>query len=66
MIFTVPFLADLYLTAAEQRPPMPHMRMWGMGGDAVPLETVHRMQRVFPGIQGPHNSYGEQGNSYQA
>jgi hypothetical protein len=50
MLFTVPFLADLYLSAASRRAPMLHMRMWGMGGDAVPLDTVRRMLEVFPGI----------------
>ena len=56
MIFTVPFLANEYLNKLNDQ--YPYMRMWGMGGDAVPLDIVYRMQRVFPNIQGPLNSYG--------
>ena len=56
MIFTVPFLANEYLNSKLLDKPYPHMRMWGMGGDAVPLDIVHRMQKVFPNIEGPVNS----------
>ena len=56
MIFTVPFLAKEYINSALLKPPYPYMRMWGMGGDAVPLDVVHRMQEVFPNIMGPVNS----------
>lgn len=56
MIFTVPFLAKEYLRNLHE--PFPHMRMWGMGGDAVPMDIVRRMQELFPNIDGPVNSYG--------
>lgn len=57
MIFTVPFLANEYLNSLELlNPPYPYMRMWGMGGDAVPLDIVHRMQKLCPNIEGPVNS----------
>ena len=56
MIFTVPFLANEYLNSKLLDKPYPYMRMWGMGGDAVPLDIVHRMQKIFPNIEGPVNS----------
>jgi non-ribosomal peptide synthetase component F len=56
MIFTVPFLAKEYLNNLHE--PYPHMRMWGMGGDTVPLKIVRKMQEMFPNIEGPVNMYG--------
>ena len=39
MIFTVPFLANEYISTLEASgEQVPSMRMWGMGGDAVPLD----------------------------
>lgn len=56
MIFTVPFLANEYLNSTKLTGQYPYMRMWGMGGDAVPIDIAHRMQKVFPNIEGPVNS----------
>lgn len=59
-IFTVPFLANEYLNSKLLQAPVPFMKHWGMGGDAVPLEIVHRMKAAFPAMveNGPVNSYG--------
>lgn len=47
MVFTVPFLADEYVSVVEtEGQHIESMRMWGMGGDAVPLELVKRMEEV--------------------
>lgn len=50
MIFTVPFLANEYISTLEASgEQVPSMRMWGMGGDAVPLDIVYRMEKVGEG-----------------
>lgn len=58
LIFTVPFLAKLYVQSPVFDKPYVHMKHWGMGGDAVPLDIVHQMQRIFPSMDGPVDSYG--------
>jgi len=58
LIFTVPFLVSEYLKSSALKDPYPHMKHWGMGGDAVTLDVVQSMQDRFPQICGPVNSYG--------
>jgi amino acid adenylation domain-containing protein len=58
LIFTVPFLAKMYVQSPIFDQPYAHMKHWGMGGDAVPLDIVHHMQRIFPSMDGPVDSYG--------
>ena len=58
MIFTVPSLAREYLRSSLFKEPYHLMKHWGMGGDKVTCDIVAQIQKVFPCIKGPVNSYG--------
>ncbi|KAI3432787.1 hypothetical protein D9Q98_010372 [Chlorella vulgaris] len=57
LIFTVPTLMREWVASLGDRRP-PSVRMWGIGGENVSLADVALMQKVFPNIRGPMNSYG--------
>lgn len=57
LIFTVPTLMREWVASLGDRRP-PSVRMWGIGGENVSLADVALMQKAFPNIRGPMNSYG--------
>jgi amino acid adenylation domain-containing protein len=57
LIFTVPTLMREWVACLGDRRPEA-MRMWGIGGENVSLADVALMQKTFPNIRGPVNSYG--------
>lgn len=58
LIFTVPSLAREYMRSSLFKEPYHLMKHWGLGGDKVTCDIVTEMQKVFPSIKGPINSYG--------
>jgi non-ribosomal peptide synthetase component F len=54
----VPTLMREWVAALGDRRPEA-MRTWGLGGENVSLADVALMQKMFPNLRGPINSYGE-------